>query len=347
MAAVRLTRRGRATVTAVAAVVVVALGAWLLSGRDHPAAAPPRSQVSEPPGPTGTEPLAHLPLTGRAAPSGVPDRPAVFIKVDNTRSARPQIGLRSADLIVEELAEGGATRLVVGYQSVLPRLVGPVRSVRTSDIGIVAPTQGLLVASGGAAKAVRALTRAGIPMAPFEGAGSQRDPTRQRPYNLFVRPADVLAAVRPLPKPPDYLSWRLPGAARAKLSGRTARRVDARFSPSHTTQWRYGGKRGWQRVGDLAAPADAFRATNLIVVRVAVRDAGYRDPAGNPVPETVTEGTGDATLLLGGRAVSAQWHKGEAADAWEFTTPAGAAIAVPTGRTWIELVPESGAVTVS
>jgi hypothetical protein len=45
------------------------------------------------------------------------------------------------DLVVEELVEDGVTRLAAFYYSQLPSKVGPVRSMRASDIGIVSPAR--------------------------------------------------------------------------------------------------------------------------------------------------------------------------------------------------------------
>ena len=72
------------------------------------------------------------------------------VKIDNSENSRPQVGLGRADLITEELVEGGSTRLAVFYYQHVPKLVGPVRSMRATDIGIVKPAKADLVASGGA-----------------------------------------------------------------------------------------------------------------------------------------------------------------------------------------------------
>ena len=55
------------------------------------------------------------------------------------------------DMVVEELVEGGLSRLAAFFYSTLPQgLVGPARSMRATDIGIVKPVDAILVGSGGA-----------------------------------------------------------------------------------------------------------------------------------------------------------------------------------------------------
>ena len=50
-------------------------------------------------------------------------------------------------------------------------------------------------------------------------------------------------------------------------------------------------------------------ATNVVTLKVRVVDSGTTDPAGNPVPETVLDGTGDATVSSGGKTVTGTWAK--------------------------------------
>jgi hypothetical protein len=76
----------------------------------------------------------------------------------------------------------------------------------------------------------------------------------------------------------------------------------------------------------------------VLVLRVEVGDAGYLDPAGNPVPETKFTGSGEAMLFHGGRLVRGTWKKSALTSALTLSTRAGK-LSVPAGHTWIELVP--------
>ncbi len=84
----------------------------------------------------------------------------------------------------------------------------------------------------------------------------------------------------------------------------------------------------------------------MLVLRVEVGDAGYLDPAGNPVPETTFEGSGAATLFHDGQMVSATWSKKGLDQPLELTTGTGKAVEdlqVPAGHLWVELLPRVGA----
>src|SRR3954469_5369626 len=113
------------------------------------------------PPPPPPPPPVLWPLTGVVAP-GPLDRPALAVKIENSVDARPQTGLNAADVVWEEVVEGGITRFVAVYQSVVPPEIGPVRSVRPMDPAIAAPLHGLMAFSGGQQQYVDALAAAGL-----------------------------------------------------------------------------------------------------------------------------------------------------------------------------------------
>jgi hypothetical protein len=89
-------------------------------------------------------------------------------------------------------------------------------------------------------------------------------------------------------------------------------------------------------------------ATNVVALKVRLVNSGTTDPAGNPVPETVLEGTGEATVFTGGHAVGGTWTKTGTDAVLTLATADGAVITLAPGTTWVELVPQdSGAVTIS
>jgi hypothetical protein len=117
-----------------------------------------------------TWPMTGLPVSGEE--SADQPYPVLVTKLDNTPSSAPQIGLGKADLVVEELVEGGLTRLAAFYYSRLPAKVGPVRSMRASDIGIVAPVDASIVTSGAAPQTIARIKDAGITFYPGARTGS-------------------------------------------------------------------------------------------------------------------------------------------------------------------------------
>src|SRR5690349_17298933 len=67
-----------------------------------------------------SHPQATAPLTGLPDPEGIANhRPAITVKVNNT-DARAQAGIDQADVVYEEVVEGGITRLAAMFNSHAP-----------------------------------------------------------------------------------------------------------------------------------------------------------------------------------------------------------------------------------
>lgn len=281
-------------------------------------------------------PLTGLPVKGN---DQVAKRHPVYtVKIDNSSSSSPQAGLGKADLVVEELVEGGMTRLAAFYYSQLPKVVGPVRSMRASDIGIVTPADATIVTSGAAQQTIDRLHEARVSYVEEGAKGIYRDSARVAPYNLFANLRDVASTAKQSEKvPADYLPW---GKKSDLPAGQSAKTLAASFSASQTSNWSFkGGK--YRNDNSNAAQGDQFAADTVLVLRVKVGDAGYTDPAGNPVPETDFQGRGQALLFHGGKLVRGTWAKKGHTGALTLKSKAGA-LKVPAGRTWIELVPVDG-----
>jgi hypothetical protein len=287
---------------------------------------PSAAETSEPPEPT------YWPLTGLERTGDAPRHPVLVTKVDNTASSAPQVGLGSADLVVEELVEGGYTRLAAFYYSKVPGNIGPVRSMRASDIGIV-PEGATVVTSGAAQVTINRINGAGIPWITEGAKGVYRETSRSAPYNLFARLGEISKRLEAEEEPPPYLPW---GTEEDLPKGGKARTLTADFG-AHSTSWQFQDG-GYVNTDSYAAQGDQFPADSVLVLRVKVGDAGYKDPAGYPVPETKFEGKGAAMLFHGGRVIRGTWSKDGLNGAIELSTKKGE-LTVPAGHVWIELVP--------
>lgn len=304
-------------------------------GGDEPAAdgSTPGQEVADGSTLNQTWPLTGLDVEGDQ--SSALTHPVIVTKIDNTESSAPQLGLGSADLVVEELVEGGTTRLAAFFYSKIPDQVGPVRSMRASDIGIVSPADASVVTSGAAPVTIKRITDSGIK---FFGEGSEgmaRATDRSAPYNLMSSLSQLIDSLpdREEQRPDDYLPW---GDASDLPKGKKATMLAANFG-SHTTSWVF---RGGEYVNEntYAADGDEFTPDSVLVLRVAVGDAGYTDPAGNPVPETKLEGKGQALLFHDGEVVQGTWEKSGLDKPLQLTAGKGE-LTVPAGNTWVELVP--------
>ncbi len=211
--------------------------------------------------------------------------------------------------------------------------------MRASDIGIVKPAHGVIVASGAAPPTLGRLRNADITFFTEGGPGYFRDGGRSSPYNLMV---DLPKLAKTLKKkavvPASYLPW---GTEADFTGGQPARTIQAIFSRSHTTSWRYQGG-AYRNQNSFAAEGQQFVPDSVLVVRVRQGDAGYLDPAGNPVPETIYAGKGQMMLFHNGQMVRGTWSKKSRKTPIQLSTAAGP-LKVPAGHVWVELVPNERA----
>lgn len=92
-------------------------------------------------------PLTGMPGYNKAL---VNNRP-IIISVENHPDARPQWGLCSSDIVMEMVAEGGITRMLLMYadKTGIPEKVGPVRSARHYFVELTAGFDAILIHCGG------------------------------------------------------------------------------------------------------------------------------------------------------------------------------------------------------
>jgi hypothetical protein len=302
----------------------------------NPSEPPASSALEAAPSHSATAAPQTWSMTGLPIPADRSPRPILAVKVDNTASGQPQQGIDRADLVVQGPVEGGATRLAAFFESKTPRIVGPVRSIRTSDVGVVKPAEAIVVASGGAPVALNTMARARVKVHTEGSAGLYRDPTRSAPYNLFANVATVAESVAGKPPEEPYLVF---GASESP-AGVAAGKLVVTFSTQSREEWRFSERSGsWRRSGQQAG--GKFSAVNLLMLQVKLRDAGYKDPAGNFVPEVVTTGSGRGWFASGPQVQRIRWSKSSPAERWEVTNAAGARIELPPGRSWISLLPRS------
>ena len=274
------------------------------------------------------------------------DRPALAVKVDNLSPARPQSGLNQADLVYEELVEGGITRYIAVFQSTDAPRVGPVRSGRTSDLLILANlNRALYGASGGNRYVLDALRGANLVSILEDAQGVFfRDPDRNAPHNLYSS-TTALYGANPggTSRPPRLFAYRAPGDPVA--GGRPAGAVEVAVGDDVVTYTWTGT--GWLRSLDGEPETDA-EGVPIAPENVILQFTDYGTSAADAAsPEAVVTGRGQAWVLTGGQLVEASWERPFPEEATRFVGPDGQEVGLTPGRTWIPLPPAGRASVVA
>ena len=278
------------------------------------------------------------PLTGLPDPTAVSKRrSALTIKVENTPEARPQYGIEQADVIYEEIVEGGITRLAAIFNSRLPIKVGPVRSVRRTDREIVYPIGGLFAFSGGAQYAINSIATAPVKLFDESNSGSAmfRDPTRYAPHNLYADPVRLMS-MGGVARPPRPLFQFAPVGTRAL--GAPVGSFTVNFPAGYATSYQWNpATKSWPRSifgrPDVTASRVQMSPTNVIVMSV-----NYEGGVGRIGAEAVLTGSGSVDVFSDGRVQKGKWFRSKLGLPTAYRTASGKVIELHPGQTLVELL---------
>lgn len=294
------------------------------------------------------------PLTGAPVPGGgaVPQRPALAVKVDNYQAARPQSGLAQADIVFEEPVEGGITRYAAVYQCQGAPLVGPIRSARNIDIGILGEFGQPLFVHVGGINPVLANVEAS-PLINLDlgiyGSAAQHPAGRYAPYDTYAS-TSALWGLRPNDTTPPSPVFQY---SATPPSGTPADSISIPFSQEADVVWRYSNSqhqylRYYGSSPDIAMGGGQETATNVVVQFVQITYGPWVENSEGALEVQANlyqNASGQAEIFRNGEEITGTWQRSSLGQATQFTSPSGSTITLAPGRTWVELVPSTISVT--
>jgi hypothetical protein len=333
----RFGRRHFITAAVIVIVVATAAAVFALGGGDkevaHRRVAPSTSTT------TTTMPIPTAPLTGLPDTDGKANsRSALLVKIENTPEARPQSGLDLADVVYEEVVEGGITRFWAIFNSAAPENIGPIRSVRAMDPGVIDGYGGVVAYSGGTSANVDLIRRKAKVWVDENNAGDAffREPSRPAPHNLFGR-SELLfqRGGQPVPPEPPFVYVE----EGQSFTGESIASFHANFKSGYDVTYKWdAAKEGWARYSNTAEPFMSV-GSSLIPVHVAPENVVVMFIAYNEHNEGLMYGTGQAWVFSNGQLIRGTWARSYPGDPPAFYDANGKQIQFTPGRTWIELLP--------
>ena len=345
-------RSGWSTLAALGAGLVLA--ACSSTAHPHPSPAAPVTTTSRPrPPPRPSRPRwpPTCPLTGTPTPGGaaVPARPALAVKIDNYPQARPQSGLDKADVIFEEPVEGGITRFAAVFQCQDAASVGPIRSARNIDIGILGQLGTPLEVHVGGINPVLANIDAS-PVVNLDlgnyGSIESHPAGRVAPYDTYSTTALMWGTHAAMTTPPQPLFTYSPAAP----VGSPVAAVNIDFSGTSNVTWKYNPAiSAFQRYYNGTQPdtlADGVQnsAANVIVQYVKISYGPWLENSEGGLEvqaDLYPNASGTAVVYRNGVAIPATWHRSTLGSPTQYVDAASKPIALQPGQTWVELVPNT------
>lgn len=300
-----------------------------------PSTTSPRPSQPPPPAPPAVDPL-----TGSGA---APTAPLVVMKVDDAPLARPfQRGLEAAPLVYVELVEGGLARFIALYDSAPDVQVGPVRSLRESDIELLRQFGKPAVAFSGANTGVLTTFRQAVAAGQAVEVSYENHrelfgegPRRVDARNFFASPAALAGAAAGAA--PVHAAFTFGSALPATAVPAGGAHVV--FSPQQSFDLRYDAASHHYAVLQGGAAVPGAAPVNVVVQQVQVKDSRYHDVHGSVTPYTTSVGSGPVQVLSGGKVAAGTWSRPDVASATQLLDAAGQPLPLAPGPTWILLQP--------
>jgi hypothetical protein len=280
-----------------------------------------------------TSPLSGLP--------GGKGKPVVMVKIDNVGPSRPHTGLYKADLVYVYQVEGGLSRIAAMYNSNFPRVVGPIRSARLSDLDILRQYGNPgLVYSGANRVLIKRINSAKswVPMGPSQTRGMFRSRAKRVPHNLMVNLNQAVRTKQGVGRVQDIgLTFNSANPA----GGRNTSAFRAKW-PAASVSGTWTGS-GYRISLDGRPQSDAANGTPLVAKTVVVQ---FTRQVPGRTPRVHTVGSGDAVILRNGKRYQGTWQRDRIKGGTTYFVD-GKPFSVDVGQVWVLLFDEKkkGSVT--
>ncbi|MBQ6130648.1 DUF3048 domain-containing protein [Candidatus Saccharibacteria bacterium] len=311
--------------------------------------------------------------------------PTFCVQIPNgVDGARPQVGLDSAKIVFEAIAEAGITRFAAIFQNP-PAVIGPIRSLRIYYLNWDTPFDCTIVHAGGADDAISALRAGGYRELDENYSYMFRENNYNRLWNNLFTTGESL---RGYGISKGYLSSDIKSFPRktpeetktAKIDAQSVRKLKidepaegntSELSPkvSHVVL-RFGSMPTFNPVFEYNAESNSYRRSYETGVAHTVKSCS--DATENPdacpdvqlspsvvIAMLVQErraaydnyhedissiGAGDAYIFQNGDAIKGTWEKSSASAQIIFRDSENNEISLNPGQTWISAVPAYGSV---
>jgi len=264
------------------------------------------------------------------------------VKFDNTTFAQPHSGLKDADIVYVEEVEYGLTRIAAVFSTMLPKVVGPVRSARISDIDLLAQFGKPAFAYSGSQHLLRpVIARASL----YDVSGDTgprgyfRDSSRKAPYNFMGKPALLLDRA---PRASVAQDIGFVFSTTTPAGGKVVKVATAPY-PASQAQFVWNPSAAYFDVRLNGKPARASEggtqhATTVVLQYVRQTDSGYHDKFSGHTPKLDTVGTGKGWVLRDGKAFAVTWSRRSATGGTTFTGADGQVVTFAPGQVWVALI---------
>ena len=298
-------------------------------------------------------------VSGRQIPIGTNNKPIYAVQIENSPEARPQSGLKEADIITEAVAEGGITRFNAIFHDNVPPNIGPVRSLRPYYIDWFLPYDAAIVHAGGSPAALADVKSLGLKDIDSVSSIMRRITSRYSPHNYYTTGQQVFDLMKQrsytstvatsLPRKPvekeenktdektGETATQAPGLPAASIVNLkiSSALYNVTFTYNKATNTYSRSQGGAPHVD---AESGQQLAPDVVIVPILSKSID---------PDRVhtkygTIGTGKVYVFQDGTVAEGSWTKSARNAQWQIVDSAGKPILLNPGQTWFTIVENGG-----
>jgi len=311
-----------------------------------------------------TEPAAPKqmyvdPLTGLEFETDYSLVRPVSIVIDNASVAAPQSGISSADIVIECMAEGGISRLILVTNKYVDNYIyGPVRSTRDYMVGLSQAFGCLMVGAGYSPTGYEEITSNALDYIDgthdsYARSGFFRSADRYTKsgyeHSLMITGNGIRAIAShynySIVNQNPWPVFNFVGSGAVNSSGNEAVHTILTYSSVQQIQLMYSKQENayFRYQYGTKSHYDAENGTQLrfenVLILFSEQHVIPGDEAGRLSVQTT--GTGKGYYLTGGKYVEINWARDSFTSAFVFTDAAGNEIELTPGKTFISLMDSS------
>lgn len=307
----------------------------------------PPVEVAPEPEPTPEPTTVASRVSGRQIDKSNPLKSIYAVQIENSPEARPQSGLKEADIISEAVAEGGITRFNAIFHDSIPANIGPIRSLRPYYIDWFLPYNAPIVHAGGSPEALSDIKTLGVQDMDNTSGYFRRVSNRYAPHNLYSTGPQLLDLFTkrsyknadPIPSLPrkEPLPSETPTASTINL-----KISSALYNVSYTYN-KEANSYARSQGGSAHVDAETGQQLTPNVLVVPILKKGIHPDRVHTQYTTV--GSGEVFVFQDGTVTKGTWSKTSRSTQWVLNDAAGQPIALNPGQTWFTMLDVSGNVT--
>ncbi len=270
------------------------------------------------------------------------------IMIDNLPAARPQSGLKDAELVYEVPVEGNTTRFITFWLTPYEKNIGPVRSARPYFAYLAKEQDAILAHCGYSIHTEAVIKEINLKHIDerYNPLYYKREKSRNMPHNLYTNLSRLSQGAEKF----NYLQTEDVTAApffnfgEKQAPGAIISQISISFISHNLVEYRWNPQGTYTRYNEGSLFVDANDGEAVEVKNIIVQFVDLKTFTDEGHLNITLLGEGNGLYFSEGSVQEIIWRKDSYSKRTRFLEKNGEEIKLSKGNTWIHLVPQYGKV---